>query len=83
ASNLKIRMFADLFPEIADNLMFKLTLLLTVAIASSFLFSRLGQPKIVGQIILGIVIGPSFLAIITVSQDQGTWFTTSLSSVPS
>jgi len=63
-------MFADLFPEIADNLWFQLTLLLTVAIASSFLFSRLGQPKIVGQIVLGIIIGPSFLTLITVSQED-------------
>jgi Na+:H+ antiporter len=40
--------------------------LLTVAIASSFLFARFKQPKILGQLVVGIVIGPSVLGLISV-----------------
>lgn len=47
-----------------NDIWFQITLLLTVAIASNFLFSRLGQPKIIGQILLGIIIGPSVFGII-------------------
>jgi len=60
--------FDGLFEGILDHLWFQLTLLLTVAIASSFLFARFKQPKIIGQIVLGIVIGPSLLGLISVSE---------------
>lgn len=61
-----------MFEDLLNDIWFKLTLLLVVAIASNFLFSRLGQPKIIGQILLGILIGPSLLGLITVSQtDSG------------
>ena len=61
-------MFDGLFEGILDHLWFQLSLLLTVAIASSFLFARFKQPKIIGQIVLGIVIGPSLLGLISVSE---------------
>ena len=61
-------MFDGLFEGILDHLWFQLSLLLTVAIASSFLFARFKQPKIIGQIVLGIVIGPSMLGLISVSE---------------
>jgi Kef-type K+ transport system membrane component KefB len=61
-------MLEGLFDGILDSLWFQLSLLLTVAIASSFLFARFKQPKIIGQIVVGIVIGPSFLGLISVSQ---------------
>jgi len=61
-----------MFEDLLNDIWFKLTLLLVVAIASNFLFSRFGQPKIIGQILLGILIGPSLLGLITVSQtDSG------------
>jgi len=40
-----------------------------VALASSFLFARFRQPKVIGQIVIGIIIGPSVLGLINVSQD--------------
>jgi Kef-type K+ transport system membrane component KefB len=61
-----------MFEDLLNDIWFKLTLLLVVAIASNFIFSRFGQPKIIGQILLGIIIGPSFLGLITVNQaDSG------------
>ncbi|HUW42943.1 MAG TPA: cation:proton antiporter [Thermoplasmata archaeon] len=63
-------MFEGLWDELVNDVWFKMTLLLAVAIASNFLFARLGQPKIIGQILLGILIGPSILGLITVSQSD-------------
>lgn len=48
-----------------DDMWFKLTLILAVALASNFLFSRFGQPRIIGQILIGVIIGPSLLGLIT------------------
>lgn len=59
-------MFDGLFEGLLENLWFQLSLLLTVAIASSFLFARFKQPKIIGQLVVGIVIGPSILGLISV-----------------
>lgn len=63
-------MFEEIWTNISSNLWFQLTLLLTVAIASSFLFARVGQPKIIGLIVLGIIIGPSLLGLIKVDPDD-------------
>jgi len=57
-------MFEELWEEMINDLWFQMTLLLTIALMSNFLFSRLGQPKIIGQIVLGIIIGPSVLGIL-------------------
>jgi Kef-type K+ transport system membrane component KefB len=64
-------MFDGIWSNILDHFWFKLSLLLTVALASSFLFARFKQPKIIGQIAIGIVVGPSLLGVITVSDDPG------------
>lgn len=61
-------MLEELWNELTNAIWFKLTLLLTVAIASNFLFARFGQPKIIGQILLGIIIGPSVIGMINVNQ---------------
>ncbi|MGQ9586981.1 MAG: cation:proton antiporter [Thermoplasmata archaeon] len=61
-------MLEGVWNGILDHLWFQLTLLLTVAIASSFLFARFKQPKIIGQIVVGIVIGPSALGLISVGE---------------
>jgi Kef-type K+ transport system membrane component KefB len=63
-------MFEGLWDELVNDIWFKLTLLLVVAIASNFIFSKLGQPKIIGQILLGILIGPSMLGLIVVDQSD-------------
>jgi len=59
-------MLEDIWSAIAGNLWLQLSLLLSVAIASSFLFARFRQPKILGQLVIGIVIGPSVLGLISV-----------------
>lgn len=64
-------MLDGIWSNILDHFWFKLSLLLTVALASSFLFARFRQPKIIGQIAIGIVVGPSLLGVITVSDDPG------------
>jgi Kef-type K+ transport system membrane component KefB len=64
-------MLDGIWSNILDHFWFKLSLLLTVALASSFLFARFKQPKILGQIAIGIVVGPSLLGVITVSDDPG------------
>jgi Kef-type K+ transport system membrane component KefB len=63
-------MLEGLFDGILDHLWFQLSLLLMVAIASSFLFARFKQPKVIGQIVVGMVIGPSVLGLITVNQSD-------------
>jgi len=57
---------------IVDDLWFQVALLLIVAVASSFLFMRMGLPKIVGQISIGIVLGPSVLGLVSMGEgDNG------------
>jgi len=55
-----------------DNLWLQLSLLLTVALVSSFLFARFGQPKMLGQILIGVIIGPSVLGLISVGAGGAT-----------
>ena len=49
---------------------FQLTLLLALAMLSSLLFKRLGLPKVVGQIALGIIIGPSVLGLVAMEDGE-------------
>ena len=62
-------MLAEFWDTAIENLWFQLTLLIALAMVSSMVFTRLGLPKVVGQIALGIIIGPSLLDI--VAADQG------------
>jgi Kef-type K+ transport system membrane component KefB len=54
--------------SILDNLLgevwFELTFLLVVSLFAGFLFSRFGQPRVIGYIVVGVIIGPSVLKII-------------------
>ena len=59
-------MFAEAWESVIGNLWFQLTLLLALAMLSSLIFKRLGLPKVVGQIVLGIVIGPSVLGLVVI-----------------
>jgi len=58
-----IQSFLDLLLE---DVWFELTFLLAVSLFAAFLFTRFGQPKVIGYIVIGIVIGPSLLKIIEV-----------------
>ena len=47
-----------------NDVWFQLTFLIVVSIFASFLFARFGQPRIIGYIVVGVIIGPSLLGII-------------------
>ncbi|HIH01206.1 TPA: hypothetical protein HA259_03885, partial [Thermoplasmata archaeon] len=61
-------MLAEFWDAAVGNLWFQLTLLIALAMLSSMVFTRLGLPKVVGQIALGIIIGPSLLGIVVADQ---------------
>jgi Kef-type K+ transport system membrane component KefB len=63
-------MFEGMQDAILGNLWLQLSLLLSFAIASSFLFAKFRQPKILGHLVIGIVIGPSVLGLISVGGTQ-------------
>lgn len=52
-------------PDIASTIEFQMSLLLFVALAGYLLASRTNQSVAIGQILLGLVIGPSLLGLIT------------------
>lgn len=51
--------------HITDSIELQVSLLLFVALAGYFLSSKIKQPAVVGQILLGIMIGPSLLGWVT------------------
>ncbi len=51
--------------EILSNIAFQMSVLLFVALAGYLISSRINQSAIIGEIILGIIIGPSLLGLIT------------------
>jgi len=54
----------SILDSLLDDVWFELTFLLAVSLLSSFIFARLGQPKVIAYIIVGVAIGPSLLGII-------------------
>lgn len=44
-----------------ENIWLQLTLLLTIAVASHFLVNRFRQPTVMGEVIVGIIIGPTLV----------------------
>jgi len=50
---------------LSHSIEFQMSLLLFVALAGYLISSRIGQPAVVGQIIVGLIIGPSVLGWIT------------------
>lgn len=46
-------------------LWFQLTFLLVIAVLSHFVFTRFKQPLVIGEIIIGIIIGPSVVGALT------------------
>ena len=63
-------MLAELWEETINNLWFQLALLLALAMGSSMLFRRLGFSKVVGQIALGMIIGPSLLGLVVAEEGE-------------
>lgn len=55
----------DSFDALLESVWFELTFLVVVALFAGFLFARFGQPKVIGYILIGVVIGPSLLGIIS------------------
>ena len=51
--------------EVTASIEFQMSLLLFVALGGYLVASRIGQPAVVGEILVGIVIGPSVLSWIT------------------
>lgn len=51
--------------DIAHSIEFQMSLLLFVALAGYLISSRIGQPAVVGQILVGLAIGPSVLGWVT------------------
>ncbi len=56
----------SIFDTLLNDTWFELTFLLVVALGAAFIFARFGQPKVIGYIVVGVVIGPSVLNIIQV-----------------
>ena len=50
---------------ILSSIEFQMSLLLFVALAGYLLASRIAQPAVVGEILVGLIIGPSVLGLIT------------------
>lgn len=61
---------SSILDQLLDDVWFELTFLLAVSLLSSFLFARFGQPKVIGYILVGVVIGPSALGIITPTEES-------------
>jgi Kef-type K+ transport system membrane component KefB len=61
-----IQSFLD---TLLEDVWFELTFLLAVSLFAAFLFTRFGQPKVIGYIVIGIIIGPSVLKIIEVKNE--------------
>lgn len=59
-----IASLTDIMDSLLQDVWFELTFLLAIALLSSFIFARLGQPKVIAYIIVGVAIGPSLLRII-------------------
>ncbi|MDH3672739.1 MAG: cation:proton antiporter [Gammaproteobacteria bacterium] len=51
--------------DVISSIEFQMSLLLFVSLAGYLLASRIGQPAVVGTILVGLIIGPSFLGLIT------------------
>lgn len=69
-------MISEVWSAVADDLYFQVAMLFAIAMVASLLFSRLGLPKIVGQITIGIIIGPSVLGLVSIAEtgsvEEGT-----------
>lgn len=58
----------SILETLLEEVWFELTFLLAVSLFAAFLFTRFGQPKVIGYIVIGVVIGPSVLNIIQIGE---------------
>jgi len=58
----------SILDTLLEEVWFELTFLLAVSLFAAFLFTRFGQPKVIGYIVIGVVIGPSVLGIIQMGE---------------
>src|SRR4030042_317480 len=58
----------SILDTLLEEVWFELTFLLAVSLVAAFLFTRFGQPKVIGYIVIGVVIGPSVLGIIQMGE---------------
>ncbi|MEK6946426.1 MAG: cation:proton antiporter, partial [Nanoarchaeota archaeon] len=54
-----------MFLELASTIEFQMSLLLFVALAGYLIASRINQSAVIGEILVGLIIGPSLLGLIT------------------
>ena len=54
--------------DLTNSIEFQMSLLLFVSLAGYLISSRIGQPAVVGQILVGLVIGPSVLGWVTYTE---------------
>ncbi len=55
---------SSVFEDLLSKVWFELTFLLVISLFASFLFARFGQPRVLGYIVVGVIIGPSVLGLI-------------------
>lgn len=60
--------YLSMMHEITTTIEFQMSLLLFVSLAGYLLASRIGQPAVVGIILVGLLIGPSALGLITYTE---------------
>lgn len=58
-------LLGSVWEALQEDPFFQISFLLVIALVSSILFRRFGQPKVIGEIVVGILIGPSVLGIIS------------------
>ncbi len=59
----------SILDTLLEEVWFELTFLLAVSLFAAFVFTRFGQPKVIGYIVIGVIIGPSVLGIVSEGTD--------------
>ena len=59
----------SILDTLLEEVWFELTFLLAVSLFAAFVFTRFGQPKVIGYIVIGVIIGPSVLGIVSEGAD--------------
>jgi Kef-type K+ transport system membrane component KefB len=73
---------SSVLDQLLQDVWFELTFLLLISLLSSFVFARFGQPKAIGYILVGVLIGPSVLKIIVPQLDPVTGEPLTASGLP-